>query len=94
MNDIIIYTKSGCIYCDKTKKLLESLDLIYHEIVLNQNEENYETKKNELFNLYNHRSFPIIIINKKLFGGHANLVNAYNTLKLHQFYNSRGFNVN
>jgi glutaredoxin len=92
-DNITIYTKIGCIYCYKTKQLLESLGLIYDEIILNPSEEYYENKKNDLFNFYNHRSFPIIIINKRLLGGYSNLINAYNTSKLHTFYNLRGFNI-
>jgi glutaredoxin 3 len=92
-NNITIYTKAGCMYCSKAKELLNSLDLMYDEIVLNPYKENYELQKNELFNFYNHKSFPIIIINKRLLGGYSDLVNIYNTLKLHKFYNQRGFNI-
>jgi len=92
-NNITIYTKKGCIFCYKTKQLLEHVQLPYNEKCLDPTKHDYESKKNKLFNLYNHNSFPIIIINDKLLGGYSDLINYYNTSTLQKFYKSIGFNI-
>lgn len=89
-NKIIVFSKSGCPYCEKTKSFLQKLQLPYTDITLNPNDINYDYKKNKLFNHYNHQTFPIILINNKLIGGYTELINAYNSLKLHKMCHEIG----
>lgn len=83
-NKIIVFSKPGCPYCIKAKTFLNRLRLPYTDISLNPEDQNYEYKKNRLFNHYNHRSYPIIVIDNQLLGGYTELMHAYETLKLHK----------
>jgi glutaredoxin len=89
-NKIVVFTKPGCPYCKHAKEFLDKLHLPYSEITLNPSDHNYEYKRNGLFNHYNHRSYPIIVINNKLLGGYSELVHAYDTLKLHEICHNIG----
>ena len=83
-NKIVVFTKPGCPYCANAKEFLDKLYLPYSEITLKPSEPNYEYKRDRLFNHYNHRSYPIIVIDNKLIGGYSELLRAYDTLKLHK----------
>ena len=84
MSKIIIYSKPGCPYCKKAKNALQHLKLPYKEISLNPEDADYINRRDALFQYYNHNSYPIIIIGDKVVGGYTELVNAYETLKLHK----------
>jgi glutaredoxin len=92
-NKIVVFTKPGCPYCKDAKSLLSSLRLPFEEITLNPSDPNYEYKRNRLFNYYNHRSYPIIVIDNKLIGGYSELVRAYDTLKLHEMCAKIGLHI-
>jgi glutaredoxin 3 len=83
-NKIVIFSKPGCPYCAKAKTFLTSFNLPFTEISLNPNENNYEYKRDRLFNHYNHKSYPVIVIDNQLLGGYSELIHAYDTLKLHK----------
>jgi glutaredoxin len=83
-NRIVVFSKPGCPYCAKAKEFLDSLNLSFTEISLNPNENNYEYKRNRLFNHYNHDSYPIIVIDNQLVGGYSELIQSYHSLKLHK----------
>jgi glutaredoxin len=83
-NKIVVFSKPGCPYCAKAKTFLNSRNLPFTEIALNPNEINYEYKRDRLFNYYNHKSYPLIVIDNKLLGGYSELINAYNSLELHK----------
>jgi glutaredoxin 3 len=89
-NKIVVFSKPGCPYCSKTKLMLNSLNLPFTEISLNPNENNYESKRVRLFNYYNHKSYPVIVIDNKLLGGYTELVQAYDTAKLHKICHDIG----
>lgn len=83
-NKIVVFSKPGCPYCAKAKTFLDELNLPFSEVVINPAEANYEYKRDRLFQFYNHRSYPIIVIDNKLLGGYSELIRAYDTLKLHK----------
>lgn len=86
-NKIVIFSKLGCLYCARTRTFFKSLNLQYTEINLNPNDNNYEYKKDRLFKYYNHNSYPIIVIDNKLIGGHSELLRSYDSHKLHKICN-------
>lgn len=92
-NKIIVFTKPGCPYCKNAKQLLGSLDLPFNEIVLNPNDLTYEYKKNRLFDYYNHRSYPIIVIDNILLGGYTELLEAYRDKSLHKICSKIGLHI-
>jgi alkyl hydroperoxide reductase subunit F len=89
-NKIVVFFKPGCPYCKKAKGFLNSLNLPYKEISLNPSESNYEYKRDQLFNFYNHKSYPVIVINNQLVGGYSDLVYIYDTRKLHKLCSDIG----
>lgn len=89
-NKIVVFSKPGCPYCSNAKEFLNKLNLPYSEVSLNPNESNYEYKRDRLFNHYNHRSYPIIVIDNQLLGGYSELIRAYDTLKLHKMCQTIG----
>lgn len=92
-NKVIVFSRPGCKYCDNTRVFLNTLDIPFNEIKLNPNDKNYETKRDQLFNYYHHHSYPIIVIDNQLLGGYSDLVNAYDTLKLHDMCSKIGIEV-
>lgn len=89
-NKIVVFSKPGCPYCAKAKTFLDKLNLPFSEVVINPAESNYEYKRDRLFEFYNHRSYPIIVIDNKLLGGYSELIRAYDNLKLHKMCHNIG----
>jgi glutaredoxin len=81
---VTIHSKPGCTYCDKAKDLLTTLNVPFIVNTLEPDEPDYQEKRDALFNNYNHRSFPLILIGDVFLGGFVELQNAYSTLKLHE----------
>lgn len=76
-NDIFIFSKSTCIYCDKAKELLNNRKLEYKYLELDNNE-NCPDKdclklKNELIKLTRQKTVPQIFINGSFIGGFTDL---------------------
>jgi glutaredoxin len=92
-NSILIFTKIGCPYCKKAKDFFNSLNLPYQETILDPNDPNYVSKRDNLFNNTGHRSYPIIYIGNQFVGGYSELVHSYNTLKLHKMCANIGLHV-
>lgn len=89
-NKIVVFSKPGCPYCAKAKTFLNLRNLPFTEISLNPNENNYEYKRDRLFHNYNHKSYPVIVINNQLLGGYSELIKSYDTQKLHKICNDIG----
>lgn len=72
---ITIYSKSNCIFCDKSKALLKGLGLPYVEKMFgkdfNTPEELYEAVGKQV------RTMPQVIIDDKHIGGYNELVEYY-----------------
>lgn len=92
-NQIVIFSKPGCPYCHKAKTFLNTLRLPFKEIALNPSDADYTYKRDRLFNHYNHRSYPIIVINNQLVGGYSELVHSYDTLRLHKLCSQIGLQL-
>ena len=92
-NKIVMFSKPGCKYCENARSFLNTLQLQYKEIKLKPDEKNYEKKRDQLFNYYNHHSYPIIVINNEFVGGYYDLVRSYDTLKLHNMCSKIGIDL-
>lgn len=90
---IIVYSKEGCIYCDKAKQLLDELQAPYTFHVLHPTQVDYIERRNELFNKYNHRSFPIILVGDVFVGGFTDLQHSVATLQFHELATKIGINI-
>ncbi|MBL3284440.1 Glutaredoxin [Rickettsiales endosymbiont of Paramecium tredecaurelia] len=63
---VVIYTLSTCPYCLKAKNLLDSKNVKYQEIIV----DNYtKEQRDELIKKHGMRTFPQIFINDELIGG-------------------------
>ncbi len=71
--DILLYTKAGCSYCDKAKTLLESVDISYTEVVLDPAHKSYEKKVTSLTAKTKCRTFPQIFVDHEFLGGFEEL---------------------
>ena len=78
-NKYTIYTKSGCMYCTKAKKLLvnEDIQLIDCDEYLLENKESFLNFINTITNNSNSKTFPIIFHNKRYIGGYIELESYY-----------------
>ena len=74
-NNIILYTKDNCVFCEKAKALLKGLDLKYTEQKygkdFNSPEQLYKAIGKQV------RTMPQIMIDEKLIGGYNQLVEYY-----------------
>ena len=87
MNDIEIYTLPVCPYCNKAKKLLQSLKLEYNEHDISGDEEKMRSELQKRFNLPQPATVPQIIINGTYIGGYTDLENMYKSGKLNEILN-------
>jgi len=72
MNEWIIYTKNGCVYCEYAKNILTEKNFCFKTVEIN------DLNKNFIYNQIdphtnNYRYFPIIFYNKKFIGGYTEL---------------------
>lgn len=76
--DILIYSKSGCIFCIKTKELLEENQLSYKQIELSNNRDLHL----KLAKQTGQTTVPYIFINNEFIGGFQDLQNLVKKRKL------------
>jgi glutaredoxin 3 len=76
--DIIMYAKSGCVYCSRAKELLEMKQLRYKKIELSNN----RVLHLKLANQTGQTTVPYIFINNDFVGGFRELQNLENEGKL------------
>ena len=69
MSSVTIYTSSYCNYCRRAKRLLETKQLDYKEVRLDEDAE----KRKELVEKLNWRTVPMIFVNKQFIGGYDEL---------------------
>ena len=70
-DNITLYTLHDCVYCLLAKKLLESKNIKYIEINLNNNLKLFDEIKEK----YKYNTVPLIFINTKFIGGYTQLKN-------------------
>lgn len=93
MSHIVVYSKPGCPFCQRAKLMLNNLNLPFEEVLLVPEDPDYVEKRDALFNHFNHRSYPIILVGDKLVGGYTELVHSYDTLRLHKLCSKIGLHV-
>ncbi|MEM6339245.1 MAG: glutaredoxin domain-containing protein [Pseudomonadota bacterium] len=76
--DIVIYAKTGCIYCMRAKELLKMKQLKYKQIELSNNKDLHL----KLANQTGQTTVPYVFINNDFIGGFQELQNLENEGKL------------
>jgi glutaredoxin len=65
MNNFVVYSKTGCPYCDKVKKVLESLD-----VNLTIYQLNVDFSREQFYDEFGEGStFPQVVVGDKKIGG-------------------------
>ena len=69
--NIVVYSKNNCVWCDRAKNLLNSVNLRFDEIDLSD-----DTKRTEFYNKIGEgvKTVPQIFIDDKRVGGYPQLV--------------------
>lgn len=70
MSEYVIYTKSGCNYCDRAKSVLKSRGILFQEQKLNED----FTREYILEKFPYAKTFPIIVVDGFYIGGYDQLV--------------------
>lgn len=65
MADVMMYSTESCPYCTRARELLESKNIAYTDIRIDQHPE----KRDEMINKSNRRTVPQIFINGHSIGG-------------------------
>lgn len=71
-NAIMVFSKSYCLYCNNTKRILDGYGAKYHHYELNQ-ETDGPAIQSALFELTGQRTVPNIFINRQHIGGNSDL---------------------
>ena len=72
--NIVVYSKNNCVWCDRAKNLLNSVNLPFDEIDLSD-----DTKRTEFYNKIGEgvKTVPQIFIDDDLVGGYTDLIEYY-----------------
>ena len=81
---VTVYSKPMCIYCTKAKKFLDEKNVPYDVVELDPFCDEYDAQKEELVGKTNQNSYPFIFVGEVFLGGYMDLLNAYNTNRLHE----------
>lgn len=77
---ICVFSKSTCVYCDRTKELLNGSNLAYRVIELDKNEycpnNNCSSVIRNLVRMTGHKTVPVIFIDGKFIGGYTDLLSS------------------
>jgi glutaredoxin len=84
-NSIVIFSKPGCKYCDKSYELLQDKNILFYKCDLGNymNDLDFDDIYDKLIKISNNaKSFPIIFIDKKYIGGFNELKKYINELEI------------
>lgn len=68
-----IVSKDDCLYCKKTKSLLNKHNVKYSETKLDKSDSDYEKRRTDLISETNHKTFPWIFKGETFLGGFSEL---------------------
>ena len=91
----VIWSKPFCPYCVKAKNFMMEHKLPYVEKLLDPENDNYIDEKDNLITKAGkeHKTFPFIFLGDSFIGGYSELMNAFNTLKLHEMCKYHGIEL-
>lgn len=77
MTEVLVHGKPGCKYCDLAEDLLKSIFVPYTKVMYSPDDPEYADRRDFLFDVNNHHSFPHIFVGTKFLGGYTELKKAY-----------------
>jgi glutaredoxin 3 len=79
-----IISKDECKYCRMAKELMQEKGIPYQDTKWDKADEDYIEKRDAMIEKTNgHNTFPWIFVGEEFVGGYTDLLNAYNSQKLH-----------
>jgi len=90
---VIIHTKPGCPSCDKAETLLRDNGIPYTKVKYYPESADYTERRDAMFDLHGHRSFPNIFIGDAFVGGFAELKAMASTNRLEEMLTAAGISV-
>jgi len=66
---VTVHSKPGCPHCDVAVALLSDLGVPFQKVMYMPDSSDYERRRDDLFSLYSHRSFPHILVGDTFLGG-------------------------
>jgi len=93
MSSIVVYSKPGCVYCDKVKLLLEEINAPHTVVMLNPESEDYASKCAALKSSTNQNTFPFVYVGDTFIGGYHELVRSYTSCNLHELCSKIGITI-
>eukprot|EP00924_Labyrinthula_sp_SR-Ha-C_P010965 maker-scaffold_33-snap-gene-1.47-mRNA-1 protein AED:0.02 eAED:0.02 QI:159/1/1/1/1/1/3/105/102 len=92
-NTVKIITKDGCPYCIKAKTFLDDKGINFETEKLDKNDEGYVSRRDELIEATNHKTFPWVFVGKHFIGGYTDLTRSYDTFLLHDKLKEIGIEI-
>ncbi|KAF7731876.1 hypothetical protein EC973_007707 [Apophysomyces ossiformis] len=80
-NKVMVFSKSYCPYCIRTKDLLEDLNVDYHAMELNEHKDGVDIQQ-ALAELTSQKTVPNVFINRQHIGGYSDLKASFDSGKL------------
>jgi glutaredoxin len=71
---ILIYSKPDCLYCQKSKDYLNKCNRDFSVVTIDPKKSSYTIDRDALFYKYNHKSFPLILVDDIFIGGYNQLI--------------------
>lgn len=94
MASVLVYSKVGCKYCTSVKAFFKDKGIPVTEIVLDpERADDYARERDALIARTGHRTFPQVFVGDRFVGGYDDVMQAYNTLSLHDMCGHIGIHV-
>jgi glutaredoxin len=92
---VLIYSKPGCSFCEKAKDFLESHDIPFDELELNQDVSlsKYDMYVTHLKSTTGHKTFPFIFVGDKFIGGYDDMIESYNMGQLSEILSQHNIHI-
>lgn len=94
MGLVRIYSKNGCIYCDKTKNKFQTMGIKYELRDLSLlDKEQYSVEVNKLKDSTGQNTFPWIYIGEHFVGGYTELIELITNNKFYSILKSNNVDI-
>jgi glutaredoxin len=93
MTEVVVHCKPGCKYCDLAEDFLKSIFVPYTKVKYCPADPDYAERRDCLFGVNSHNSFPHIMVGRTFVGGYAELKRAYESSLLEEMLKGVGMEL-
>lgn len=93
MAPVTLHCKPGCPHCDRAETLLRDLRVPYDKVVYLPDAPDYAERRDALFDMNGHRSFPNVFVGAAFVGGFKELVQANESMRLDALLEAAGHSL-